>query len=131
MTYVKPADRDIAVVFQSYALFPTMTVPRTSPSAMRVRKVSETERQAHLARVAAQLKIDHLLDRKPGQLSGGQRQRVAMARALVRDPELFLFDEPLSNLDAKLRVSMRSEIKRLHQALDASIVYVTHDQSRR
>ncbi len=124
-----PRDRDIAMVFQSYALYPTMTVARNITYGMRVRGVPAREREAALARVAAQLQIAHLLDRKPSQLSGGQRQRVAMGRALVREPEIFLFDEPLSNLDAKLRVEMRQEIKKLHQRLDATIIYVTHDQT--
>jgi len=128
MVGVSPKDRDIAMVFQSYALYPTMTVGKNITFGMKVRGVPEEEQQAKLAEVAGLLQIDHLLDRKPSQLSGGQRQRVAMGRALVRDPQLFLFDEPLSNLDAKLRVEMRTEIKRLHQTLGASIVYVTHDQ---
>lgn len=128
MTRVKPSERNIAMVFQSYALFPTMTVEGNITFGMRVRRVDKAEQARRVQRVAEMLKIDHLLDRKPAQLSGGQRQRVAMARALVRNPKLFLFDEPLSNLDAKLRVSMRSEIKRLHRTMNASIVYVTHDQ---
>lgn len=128
MTGVSPKDRDIAMVFQSYALYPTMTVGKNITFGMKVRGVAEQEQQRKLDEVAKLLQIDHLLDRKPSQLSGGQRQRVAMGRALVRDPQLFLFDEPLSNLDAKLRVEMRTEIKRLHQTLGASIVYVTHDQ---
>lgn len=128
MIGVSPKDRDIAMVFQSYALYPTMTVGKNITFGMKVRGISEAEQQKKLAEVAGLLQIDHLLDRKPSQLSGGQRQRVAMGRALVRDPQLFLFDEPLSNLDAKLRVEMRTEIKRLHQTLGASIVYVTHDQ---
>lgn len=128
MTNAKPSDRDIAMVFQSYALFPTMTVEENITFGMRVRKVPSREQRAKVERVSGLLKIDHLLDRKPAQLSGGQRQRVAMARALVREPSIFLFDEPLSNLDAKLRVSMRTEIKRLHRDMNASIVYVTHDQ---
>lgn len=128
MTQTKPSDRDIAMVFQSYALFPTMTVKGNITFGMQVRKVPTAEQENQVKRVSQLLKIDHLLDRKPAQLSGGQRQRVAMARALVREPSLFLFDEPLSNLDAKLRVSMRTEIKRLHRDMNASIVYVTHDQ---
>jgi len=128
MNGVSPKDRDIAMVFQSYALYPTMTVGKNITFGMKVRGKSDEEQQAKLKEVAGLLQIDHLLDRKPSQLSGGQRQRVAMGRALVRDPQLFLFDEPLSNLDAKLRVEMRTEIKRLHQSLGASIVYVTHDQ---
>lgn len=128
MTRVAPRDRDIAMVFQSYALYPTMSVAKNITFGMQVRGVDRATQSAKLAEVARQLQIDHLLDRKPAQLSGGQRQRVAMGRALVRDPALFLFDEPLSNLDAKLRVEMRTEIKRLHQTLGASMVYVTHDQ---
>ncbi len=129
MTGVAPKDRDIAMVFQSYALYPRMTVAKNITFGMQVRGASRAEQREALDRVASMLKIDHLLDRRPAQLSGGQRQRVAMGRALVRQPKLFLFDEPLSNLDAKLRVEMRAEIKRLHQRLDATIVYVTHDQT--
>jgi multiple sugar transport system ATP-binding protein len=123
-----PSKRDIAMVFQSYALYPNMTVAGNISFGMEMRKVPPAERQKAIERVAKVLQIGHLLDRKPGQLSGGQRQRVAMGRALVRDPKLFLFDEPLSNLDAKLRVDMRTEIKRLHEATGTSMVYVTHDQ---
>src|SRR6201984_1710199 len=123
-----PKDRDIAMVFQSYALYPTMTVRGNITFGMECRRVPKAQQAEALARVAALLQIDGLLDRKPSQLSGGQRQRVAMGRALVRDPLLFLFDEPLSNLDAKLRVEMRMEIKRLHQRIRATIVYVTHHQ---
>ncbi len=129
VTNVPPKDRDIAMVFQSYALYPTMNVEKNITFGMKVRKVPKAERQEALARVAGLLHIDHLLDRKPSQLSGGQRQRVAMGRALVRKPRIFLFDEPLSNLDAKLRVQMRSEIKQLHHRLGTTIVYVTHDQT--
>jgi len=128
MTHVSPKDRNIAMVFQSYALYPTMTVAKNITFGMQVRGVDKATQAAKLAEVARQLQIEALLQRRPGQLSGGQRQRVAMGRALVRDPALFLFDEPLSNLDAKLRVEMRTEIKRLHQDLGASMVYVTHDQ---
>lgn len=128
MTDVSPKDRDIAMVFQSYALYPTMSVAKNITFGMKVRGVDTETQKAKLQEVARQLQIEQLLSRKPGQLSGGQRQRVAMGRALVRDPKLFLFDEPLSNLDAKLRVEMRTEIKELHQRLNASIVYVTHDQ---
>jgi multiple sugar transport system ATP-binding protein len=125
----RPAkDRDIAMVFQSYALYPTMSVRQNIDFGMKVRKIAKKERAESIARVSSLLQIEKLLDRKPGQLSGGQRQRVAMGRALVRDPKLFLFDEPLSNLDAKLRVDMRTEIKKLHQRLGTTIVYVTHDQ---
>jgi multiple sugar transport system ATP-binding protein len=116
------------MVFQSYALYPTMTVAKNITFGMKVRGVGKKTREAKLDQVARQLQIQPLLNRRPGQLSGGQRQRVAMGRALVRDPKLFLFDEPLSNLDAKLRVEMRTEIKKLHQNLGASMVYVTHDQ---
>ena len=125
---VPPAQRDIAMVFQSYALYPTMSVAENIGFALEIRKVPKTERQARIAEVAAMLQIEHLLDRRPSQLSGGQRQRVAMGRALARNPQLFLFDEPLSNLDAKLRVEMRAEIKRLHQLSGITSVYVTHDQ---
>src|SRR3954452_20057700 len=121
-------DRDIAMVFQSYALYPNMTVGQNIVFGLEMRGVPKPERDKAMAEVARLLQIDHLLDRKPGQLSGGQRQRVAMGRALVRHPKIFLFDEPLSNLDAKLRVEMRTEIKKLHQRLKATIVYVTHDQ---
>ncbi len=125
---VAPKDRDIAMVFQSYALYPTMTVRENMMFGMEARGVPKDQREAALKRVSELLQIDQLLKRKPGQLSGGQRQRVAMGRALVRDPALFLFDEPLSNLDAKLRVEMRGEIKKLHQTIGKTTVYVTHDQ---
>ena len=123
-----PKDRDIAMVFQSYALYPAMTVRGNITFGMQCRGASRAAQDAAVARVASLLQIRHLLDRRPAALSGGQRQRVAMGRALVRDPILFLFDEPLSNLDAKLRVEMRKEIRRFHQALGTTIVYVTHDQ---
>jgi multiple sugar transport system ATP-binding protein len=125
---VHPSKRNIAMVFQSYALYPNMTVGQNITFGLEMHGVPKPERDKAMARVATMLQIDHLLDRKPGQLSGGQRQRVAMGRALVRDPDVFLFDEPLSNLDAKLRVDMRTEIKKLHQSLGRTIVYVTHDQ---
>src|SRR6266853_2964064 len=125
---VPPKDRDIAMVFQSYALYPSMTVRQNMTFGMECRNVPRPKRNEAVARVAKLLQIDALLDRKPSPLSGGQRQRVAMGRALVRDPLLFLFDEPLSNLDAKLRVDMRTEIKQLHQRIGTTIVYVTHDQ---
>lgn len=128
VTQEPPKDRDIAMVFQSYALYPTMTVAENIGFGMRIRKTPRAQRDAKIKEVATLLQIEPLLDRRPSQLSGGQRQRVAMGRALVRDPKLFLFDEPLSNLDAKLRVEMRAEIKRLHKTTAASIVYVTHDQ---
>ncbi|OCC04902.1 sugar ABC transporter ATP-binding protein [Labrys sp. WJW] len=123
-----PSKRDIAMVFQSYALYPNMTVGQNIAFGMEMRGVPKPERDTAVAQVAKTLQISHLLDRRPSQLSGGQRQRVAMGRALVRDPKLFLFDEPLSNLDAKLRVDMRVEIKRLHATTGKTIVYVTHDQ---
>ncbi|UUZ67729.1 sn-glycerol-3-phosphate ABC transporter ATP-binding protein UgpC [Polaromonas sp. P2-4] len=125
---VSPKDRDIAMVFQSYALYPSMTVRENIEFAMRMRKVPKAQRDEVVARVAKTLQMDQLLDRRPAQLSGGQRQRVAMGRALARNPVVFLFDEPLSNLDAKLRVEMRAEIKLLHQRLKTTVVYVTHDQ---
>ena len=129
MTSVAPKDRNIAMVFQSYALYPTMNVEKNITFGMKVRGESVQAQQAALKNVSDVLQIGDLLKRKPAQLSGGQRQRVAMGRALVRNPRLFLFDEPLSNLDAKLRVEMRAEIKKLHQKLQTSIVYVTHDQT--
>ena len=125
---VPPKDRDIAMVFQSYALYPSMTVRANITFGMECRGVPKQQRDEAVSRVASLLQIDRLLDRKPAQLSGGQRQRVAMGRALVRDPKLFLFDEPLSNLDAQLRVDMRTEIKQLHRRIGSTIVYVTHDQ---
>jgi multiple sugar transport system ATP-binding protein len=128
MNNVPPKDRDIAMVFQSYALYPNMTVAENIGFGMKVRRIAHGSRDEKTEEVAKLLHIETLLDRKPSQLSGGQRQRVAMGRALVRDPVLFLFDEPLSNLDAKLRVEMRAEIRRLHETLNSSIIYVTHDQ---
>ena len=125
---VEPKDRDIAMVFQSYALYPNMTVRGNIAFGLKIRKMPQDEINAEVNRVAEMLQIEQLLDRKPSQLSGGQRQRVAMGRALARRPKLYLFDEPLSNLDAKLRVEMRHQIKRLHQKLNTTIVYVTHDQ---
>ena len=127
---VPPKDRDIAMVFQSYALYPTMTVRGNITFGMESRGVPRADQNAAVERVAKLLQIEPLLKRKPSQLSGGQRQRVAMGRALVRDPQLFLFDEPLSNLDAKLRVGMRmrTEIKKLYKQLGKTTVYVTHDQ---
>ena len=128
VTHLDPKDRDIAMVFQSYALYPNMTVRENISFGLEIRKTPKAEQQAIVDKVSKMLQIVPLLDRKPKQLSGGQRQRVAMGRALARDPSTFLFDEPLSNLDAKLRVEMRSEIKELHQRVGTTIVYVTHDQ---
>ncbi|EJZ17580.1 sn-glycerol-3-phosphate ABC transporter ATP-binding protein UgpC [Rhizobium sp. Pop5] len=125
---VHPKDRDIAMVFQSYALYPNLSVHRNIGFGLEMRRVPPPERDRAVRDAAKLLQIENLLDRKPSQLSGGQRQRVAIGRALVRKPEVFLFDEPLSNLDAKLRMEMRTEIKRLHQMLKTTIVYVTHDQ---
>jgi len=128
VTRREPSNRGIAMVFQSYALYPTMTVRRNLSFGLRVRSVPKTEIQRRVAWVSELLQIGALLDRKPSQLSGGQRQRVAIGRALVRQAKVFLLDEPLSNLDAKLRTEMRVELKRLHQSLGATIIYVTHDQ---
>jgi multiple sugar transport system ATP-binding protein len=125
---VAPKDRDIAMVFQNYALYPHMTVRENMAFALRLRKMAAQEIDKRIEQAAGILGLSALLDRYPRQLSGGQRQRVAMGRATVRDPQVFLFDEPLSNLDAKLRVTMRSEIKSLHQRLRTTTVYVTHDQ---
>jgi multiple sugar transport system ATP-binding protein len=123
-----PKDRDIAMVFQDYALYPHLDVYRNMSFALEVRKFPKNDIRPRVERAAKILDIGHLLDRRPAQLSGGQRQRVAMGRAIVRDPEVFLFDEPLSNLDAKLRADMRTEIKKLHQAVRTTVIYVTHDQ---
>ncbi|MDP9505433.1 ABC transporter ATP-binding protein [Pseudomonas protegens] len=125
---MSPKDRDIAMVFQSYALYPTMSVRDNIAFGLKIRKMPTAEIDAEVARVAKLLQIEHLLTRKPGQLSGGQQQRVAMGRALARRPKIYLFDEPLSNLDAKLRVEMRTEMKLMHQRLKTTTVYVTHDQ---
>ena len=125
---VHPKDRDIAMVFQSYALYPNLDVARNIGFGLEMRGVAAPQRAEAVARVAETLQITPLLKRRPAELSGGQRQRVAIGRALVRDPAVFLFDEPLSNLDAKLRSEMRIELKRLHEMLGATIVYVTHDQ---
>jgi multiple sugar transport system ATP-binding protein len=121
-------DRDIAMVFQSYALYPHMTVRENMAFSLRLRKSAAHTTEERVGNAARILNLDKLLDRFPRELSGGQRQRVAMGRAIVRDPKVFLFDEPLSNLDAKLRVAMRAEIKSLHQRLKTTTVYVTHDQ---
>ncbi|CDX16554.1 sn-glycerol-3-phosphate import ATP-binding protein UgpC [Mesorhizobium sp. ORS 3324] len=128
VTRLQPRDRDIAMVFQSYALYPQMTVAENIGYPLWIRGTPEAGRKAKIGEVAAILEIGHLLDRRPRQLSGGQRQRVALARAIVRDPAAFLMDEPLSNLDARLRLTMRGEIKRLCQRLSATTIYVTHDQ---
>lgn len=125
---IAPKDRDIAMVFQNYALYPHMTVYKNMSFGLTLRKVETAEIDRRVKSAAAILGIESYLDRKPKQLSGGQRQRVAVGRAIVRNPAVFLFDEPLSNLDAKLRVQMRSELKKLHQQLKATMVYVTHDQ---
>ena len=125
---VPPKERDIAMVFQNYALYPHMTVRENMAFSLKLRKAPKAEIETRVAKAASILGLGALLDRYPRQLSGGQRQRVAMGRAIVRDPQVFLFDEPLSNLDAKLRVAMRTEIKELHQRLETTIVYVTHDQ---
>lgn len=123
-----PRDRDVAMVFQSYALYPHLPVSRNMGFSLELRKASKTERQDRVGHAAEILGLSRLLDRFPRALSGGQRQRVAMGRAIVRDPKVFLFDEPLSNLDAALRVEMRLEIAKLHQRLAATMIYVTHDQ---
>ncbi|MDB5557815.1 MAG: transporter related [Enterovirga sp.] len=125
---VPPKERDIAMVFQNYALYPHMTVRENMAFSLKLRKAPKSEIEARVAKAASILGLGALLERYPRQLSGGQRQRVAMGRAIVRDPQVFLFDEPLSNLDAKLRVAMRTEIKELHQRLRTTTVYVTHDQ---
>jgi len=125
---VPPKDRDIAMVFQNYALYPHMTVFENMSFGLRLRRTPKAEIRARVEQAAKILDITELLDRRPKQLSGGQRQRVAMGRAIVRNPKVFLFDEPLSNLDAKLRVQMRTEIKRVHQKVKTTTVYVTHDQ---
>ncbi len=129
MNDVEPKDRDIAMVFQNYALYPHMTVYDNMAFGLKLRKVPKDQIDKQVREAAKILDLDKLLDRKPKALSGGQRQRVAMGRAIVRNPKVFLMDEPLSNLDAKLRVQMRTEISRLHQRLGATIIYVTHDQT--
>ncbi|WP_124728383.1 ABC transporter ATP-binding protein [Staphylospora marina] len=126
---VPPKDRDIAMVFQSYALYPHMTVYENMAFGLKLRKFKKDEIDKRVKEAAKILDIEHLLERKPKQLSGGQRQRVALGRAIVREPQVFLMDEPLSNLDAKLRVQMRTEISKLHQRLNTTVIYVTHDQT--
>ncbi|MFP6773754.1 MAG: sn-glycerol-3-phosphate ABC transporter ATP-binding protein UgpC [Alphaproteobacteria bacterium] len=125
---VAPKDRDIAMVFQNYALYPHMSVYQNMAFGLKLRKTPKAEIERRVNDAADILNISELLERRPKQLSGGQRQRVAMGRAIVRDPQVFLFDEPLSNLDAKLRVQMRTEIKKIHQRVKTTVVYVTHDQ---
>jgi multiple sugar transport system ATP-binding protein len=128
VNHVEPKDRNIAMVFQNYALYPQMTVAQNMGFALELAGVPKAEIKQKVEAAAGILGLEPLLDRKPAQLSGGQRQRVAMGRAIVRNPQVFLFDEPLSNLDAKLRVKMRAEIKALHQRLKTTVIYVTHDQ---
>jgi multiple sugar transport system ATP-binding protein len=128
MNDVHPKDRDIAMVFQSYALYPHMDVKTNMSFGLKMRRMKKSEIEARVKRAAEVLELTDLLGRKPKELSGGQRQRVAMGRAIVRDPKVFLFDEPLSNLDAKLRVQMRAEIAKMHQRIGTTIIYVTHDQ---
>ena len=125
---VEPRGRNVAMVFQDYALYPHMNVAQNIGFGLKMRNIEASQIADSVKEAAQVLQIDHLLDRKPGQLSGGQRQRVAMGRAIVRKPSLFLFDEPLSNLDAKLRVDIRTQIKRLHAILKTTNVYVTHDK---
>ena len=128
MTHADPSERGIGMVFQSYALYPTMTVEKNMSFGLRVAGTPKAEIKRRVERAAGMLQLGSLLDRKPAQLSGGQRQRVAIGRALVREAGVFLFDEPLSNLDAKLRAELRRELKLLHQALSSTMIYVTHDQ---
>src|SRR2546430_14940485 len=128
VTELPPRSRDVAMVFQSYALYPHMSVRENLGYGLKVRKTPKKEAAERVARAAKLLGLEEMLDRKPGALSGGQRQRVAMGRAIVREPKAFLMDEPLSNLDAMLRVSMRSELARMHDRLSTTTVYVTHDQ---
>ncbi len=125
---IAPKDRDIAMVFQSYALYPHMSVYDNMAFGLKLRKTPKADIKRRVEHAAGILGIEHLLERKPRQLSGGQRQRVAVGRAIVREPKVFLFDEPLSNLDAKLRVETRANISKLHQALQTTFIYVTHDQ---
>lgn len=128
VTKTAPSDRGVAMVFQSYALYPHMTVRENMEFGMKINNVEKAERMKHVDEAARILQLEKLLDRKPGQLSGGQRQRVAIGRAIVKNPNVFLFDEPLSNLDAKLRIQMRVELEALHKQLGATMIYVTHDQ---
>src|SRR5213082_592051 len=128
VTTLQPRERDIAMVFQSYALYPHRTVAENIEYPLRIRRLSQTDRQERVQQVAKMLNIDAYLERYPRQLSGGQRQRVALARAIVRQPQAFLMDEPLSNLDAQLRFQMRAELIQLHQQLGITTIYVTHDQ---
>ncbi len=128
VTETAPSDRDVAMVFQSYALYPHMSVRQNVEFGMKVNKVPREERERRIAEAGRVLQLEEYLDRKPSQLSGGQRQRVAIGRAIVKDPKVFLFDEPLSNLDAKLRIQMRIELEALHKQLGATMIYVTHDQ---
>ena len=128
VTWAEPSERGIGMVFQSYALYPQMTVKGNLSFGLKNARVPKDEIESRVARAAEILQIEPLLNRKPAALSGGQRQRVAIGRALVRDVDVFLFDEPLSNLDAKLRADLRVEIKRLHQRLNNTMIYVTHDQ---
>jgi multiple sugar transport system ATP-binding protein len=128
VTWADPKDRGIGMVFQSYALYPTMNVERNMSFGLRVARVDKAEIEKRVNKAADMLQLKELLKRRPSQLSGGQRQRVAIGRALVRDAQVFLFDEPLSNLDAKLRAELRRELKELHQSLTATMIYVTHDQ---
>jgi multiple sugar transport system ATP-binding protein len=129
VTRIQPRDRDVAMVFQSYALYPHMSVRENIGYPLKIRDVGRADREAQVLQVATALEVDHLLDRRPRALSGGQRQRIALARAIIRQPSVFLMDEPLSNLDAKLRTTMRGEIKRLQRRLGATTLYVTHDQT--
>jgi sn-glycerol 3-phosphate transport system ATP-binding protein len=128
---LEPRERGCAMVFQNYALYPHMSVAENIGYGLKVAGVPKAERQRRIAEVAKSVGLEAFLDRRPAALSGGQRQRVAMARAMIREPKVFLFDEPLSNLDAKLRIAMRSEIRRLHRRVGATSIFVTHDQTKR
>ena len=128
VTYVEPANRDIAMVFQNYALYPHMSIRQNLAFGLKARRMPAADIARRVEETGGVLGLSDLLDRNPGQLSGGQRQRVAMGRAMVREPAVYLMDEPLSNLDAKLRVTMRAELTRLHERLGVTTVYVTHDQ---